>query len=146
MNDETLAANKAVVQRFNREVFERGDEAAFRELVAPDFVNRTAPPGTPPGPEGFLQMINQVLRPAFADLRVEIHDQLAEGDKVSTRKTLRGIHRGPIFGIPPTGRAVAIEVIDIVRVCDGRYVEHWGINTLSAVLAQLRAPGEGAPR
>ncbi len=43
------------------------------------------------------------------------------------------------MGIAATGRRVAIEVIDIVRVTDGRYVEHLGVNTLPAVLAQLRA-------
>ncbi len=145
MNDaDTLASNKAVVLRFNREVFGAGDETAFRELVAPDFVNRTAPPGTAAGPEGLLHMINHVLRAAFPDLRVEIHDQIAEGEKVTTRKTLRGTHRGPLMGIPATGREVAIEVIDIVRVRDGRYVEHWGINTLSVVLAQLRTDAGGA--
>jgi predicted SnoaL-like aldol condensation-catalyzing enzyme len=34
---------------------------------------------------------------------------------------------------------VAIDVIDIVRLKEGRYVEHWGVNTLPSVLAQLRA-------
>ena len=43
------------------------------------------------------------------------------------------------MGIAATGRAVAIDVIDIVRVEDGQYAEHWGINTLAATLAQLRA-------
>jgi predicted ester cyclase len=63
---------------------------------------------------------------------------VAEGDKVVTRKTIAGTHRGALMGIAPTGRAVSISVIDIVRVEDGRYAEHWGVNTLPAVLAQLR--------
>jgi predicted ester cyclase len=142
---ERIEANKAVVLRFNREFIEQGDEVAFRELMAPDFVNRTAPPGVPTGPEGMRQMILQVLRPALPDLRVEIHDQIAEGDKVTTRKTLRGTHRGPLMGVPATGRAVAIDVIDIVRLRDGRYAEHWGINTLAAVVAQLREQAAHAP-
>jgi predicted ester cyclase len=137
-DDEELKRNKALVARFNKEVIENGDEAAFRELIAPDFVNRTAPPGSPAGPQGMIRTFNRVLRPAFPDLRVEIHDQIAEGDKVMTRKTLRGTHRGEIFGVPATGREVRIDVIDIVRLREGRYAEHWGINTLSAVLAQLR--------
>jgi predicted ester cyclase len=106
--------------------------------MAPDFVNRTAHPGAPVGPEGMIHTFNRILRPALPDLTVEIHDQVAEGDKVTTRKTLRGTHRGELFGIAATGRPIAIEVIDIVRVRDGRYVEHWGINTLPVVLAQLR--------
>jgi len=138
-DEETLRRNKAVVIRFNREVIENGDLAAFEEIMAPDFVNRTAAPGVAPGPDGMLFVLNQVLRPAFPDLRVEIHDQIAAGDKVTTRKTLRGTHQGSLQGIAPTGRSIAIEVIDIVRLRDGQYAEHWGINTLPVVVAQLRA-------
>ena len=141
-HDAVCEANKAAVRRFNREVIERGDEAAFRALMAPGFVNRTAAPGISPGPDGMLFTFNQLLRPAFPDLAVEIHDQLAEGEKVTTRKTLHGTHRGEIMGIAPTGRSIAIQVIDIVRLRDGRYVEHWGVNTLPSVIAQLRAGGQ----
>jgi predicted ester cyclase len=137
--EETMRANKAAVVRFNKDVIERGDEAAFRELMAPDFVNRTAAPGIPAGPEGLRITFERVIRPALPDLTVEIHDQVAEGDKVTTRKTFRGTHRGELLGIPATGRSVAIDVIDVVRLRDGQYVEHWGINTLPSVLAMLRA-------
>jgi predicted ester cyclase len=138
-NEDTLQSNKATVLRFNREVIEQGDAAAFRELVAPDFVNRTAPPGIAPGPDGMLFMLNSILRPAFPDLKVEIHEQIAEGDKVTTRKTIRATHLGELQGILATHTPVTIEVIDIVRLKDGRYVEHWGINTLASLVAQLRA-------
>jgi predicted ester cyclase len=136
--EETRAANKAVVVRFNKEVIEQGNEATFRDLMAFGFVNRSAPPGAPTGPEGMLITFNRVLRPAFPDLSVEIHDQVAEGDKVTTRKTIRGTHRGELFGIPPTGKRIEIDVIDIVRLANGRYAEHWGVNTLPSVLAALR--------
>jgi predicted SnoaL-like aldol condensation-catalyzing enzyme len=58
---ETLTANKAVVVRFNKEVIEQGNEATFRELMAPEFVNRSAHPGAPTGPEGMLATFNRVL-------------------------------------------------------------------------------------
>jgi predicted ester cyclase len=143
-DDARLSRNKAVVLRFNCDVIERGDLAAFEEIMAPDFVNRTAAPGMSPGKDGMLATLNGVLRPAFPDLRVEIHDQVAEGDKVTTRKTIHGTHTGPLLDVEPTGRAVAIQVIDIVRLRDGRYVEHWGINTLPVLLAQLRAEGNAS--
>ena len=139
-DENALQANKAAVRRFNLEVIERGDERAFSELMAPHFVNRTAPAGAPNGPDGMLHTFNRVLRPAFPDLHVEIHEQIAEGDKVTTRKTIRGTHRGELFGVPATHKSVAIDVIDIVRLENGRYVEHWGVNTLFAVLASLREP------
>jgi predicted ester cyclase len=133
-----LTLAEAVVVRFNDEVIAQGNEATFRELMSPDFVNRTAPPGAPTGPEGMLATFNRVLRPALPDLSVEIHDQVAEGDKVTTRKTIRGTHCGELFGIAPTGKRVEIDVIDIVRLANGRYVEHWGVNTLPSVLSVLR--------
>jgi predicted SnoaL-like aldol condensation-catalyzing enzyme len=144
MDEQALHLNKAVVRRFNQEVIEGGRAEAFLALVAPGFVNRTAPPWLPPGPEGMLQMFEEVLRPALPDLRVEIHAQVAEGDLVATRKTLAGTHRGPLLGIAPTGREVRIDVIDFVRLDGGRYAEHWGLNTLPQVLAALREGGSGS--
>jgi predicted ester cyclase len=132
-----MQANKEVVKRFNKEVIEQGNEASFRELMAPEFVNRTAPAGTPSGPEGMQYFFEKILRPALPDLQVEIQQQIAEGDLVTTRKTIRGTHRGALFGVAATHQRVAIDVIDIVRVEEGRYVEHWGITTLPELLAQL---------
>lgn len=131
-------SNKQAVVRFNTEVIERGDRKAFDELVAPGFVNRSAPPGAANDGESMWNTFQKVLHPGLSQLRVEIHDQIAEGDRVTTRKTVSGIHTGPLLGIAPTGQTVAIEVIDIVRIMDGRYAEHWGINTLPTALARLK--------
>ncbi|MHA7968567.1 ester cyclase [Rhizobium sp. CAU 1783] len=131
------ADNKEVVRRFNIEVIQNGSEADFHALMAPDFVNHAAPQGMPNGPDSMWHTFQNVLRPALSNLVVTIHDQIAEGDKVTTRKTIRGVHTGTLLGVPATGRDVAISVIDIVRVHDGRYVEHWGLNTLTNVLASL---------
>lgn len=129
--------NKELVRRFNIEVIQNGNEAAFNALMAPDFINHAAPQGMPNGPESMWNTFQNILRPALSGLRVTIHDQIAEGDKVTTRKTISGVHSGTLAGIPATGRDVAIDVIDIVRVRDGKYAEHWGLNTLSNVLAAL---------
>jgi predicted ester cyclase len=134
----SVDANKTVVRRFNEEVIVKGDRVAFEALIAPDFVNHSAPPGAPNGPESMWHTFQNVLRPAFRDLKVTILDQIAEGEKVTTRKTLTGVHAGPLMGIAPTERDVTIEVIDVVRVVEGRYVAHWGINTLPSVIAQLK--------
>ncbi|MCM8738938.1 ester cyclase [Azospirillum sp. A1-3] len=129
--------NKELVRRFNIEVIQNGNEAAFNALMAPDFINHAAPQGMPNGPESMWNTFQNILRPALSGLRVTIHDQIAEGDKVTTRKTISGVHSGTLAGIPATGRDVTIDVIDIVRVRDGKYAEHWGLNTLSNVLASL---------
>ncbi|MEJ0057667.1 MAG: ester cyclase [Bacteroidota bacterium] len=51
---------------------------------------------------------------------------------VTTRKILSGTHTGDLLGAPASGKKIEIEVIDIVRLLDGRYAEHWGVNTLPA--------------
>ena len=133
----SVAANKEVVRRFNFEVIQEGSGEAFAALVASDFVNHSAPPHMPNGPDGMWNTFQNVLRPALSNLTVLIHEQIAEGDKVTTRKTITGVHTGSLLGIPATGETVAIDVIDIVRVRDGKYAEHWGMNSLSGVLSAL---------
>jgi predicted ester cyclase len=133
-------ANKAVVMKFNKEFIERGDLAVFHETVDPGFINRTAHPGEADGPEATARFITDVLRPAFSDLEVIVEDLVAEGDKVVTRKTYRGTHGGELMGIPATGRSIEFSVIDIIRLRDGRYVEHWAVADMAGLHAQLLAP------
>jgi predicted ester cyclase len=68
-----------------------------------------------------------------------IEDMLAEGDRVATRKTFRGTHRGELLGIPPTGKPVAIGLIDMVRLEHGRVVESWSEADNLQLLQQLGA-------
>lgn len=84
--------NKETVARFNKEFIEQGNMAAFKEIIADDFLNQTAFESVPKGPEGVLYFFNNFLKPAFPDLRVEIFDQVAEGDEVTTRKAFHATH------------------------------------------------------
>jgi predicted ester cyclase len=136
---DTMESNKRVVARFNREVIGQGSRQAFAELVAEDVVNHAAPPGAPNGAQSMVLFILEILRKGFPDIQVEILDQIAEGDRVTTRKVLRGRHTGEFMGIPPTGKHVAIKVIDIIRLRDGKYAEHWGLSNLMEVMQELRA-------
>lgn len=131
--------NKAIVLRFNDEVIQQCNRRAFDALVAHDFINHTTASGHPEGRESLWNTFHSVLRPGLSQIQVEVLDQLAEGEKVATRKRISAVHTGELLGIAATGRAVVIEVMDIVRLNDGQYAEHWGINTLSSVLAALRA-------
>ena len=134
----TIEQNKAVVLRFNKEAVEASAEV-FNEIFHKDFINHTAAPGVSNGKEGVIYTFIGILRPALSEMNIEIYDQLAEGDKVTTRKAICGIHTGALLGIAPTHKKVKIEVIDIVTVKEGKYFEHWGMNNLQAVLADLRA-------
>lgn len=90
----------------------------------------------PPGRQG-VKALHDAFFAAFADFHAVIQDQIAEGDKVVTRKTLRGRHTGAWQGLPATGREVAIAVIDIVRITDGQVVEHWNVVDQLGLMGQL---------
>ncbi len=137
--DSLAQLNKQVVQRFNQEVIAEGRLDTVADLMDPDFINHSAPAGTDNGPGGMLHTFNNILRPALSGMQVHIQQQVAEGDVVTTRKTITGTHTGPLLGIAPPGQAVTIDVMDMIRLRNGKYYEHWGVNTLAAVVARLRA-------
>lgn len=116
--------NKAVVRRFVEEVQNNRDWAAYDELNDPDFVNLSAPPGVPADREGGKVFLGGFMS-AFADARWTIDDMIAEGDRVATKKTFTGTHTGDLNGIPPTGSRVTVQYVDILRLRDGRIIEHW---------------------
>ncbi len=130
--------NKSIVTKFNKEFIEGGNPDVFAAIIAPEFINQSAPQGVPKGPEGVMYFFNNFLKPAFPDLKVVIHDQLAEGDRVTTRKTFHATHKGEFMGIPPTNKPVVIDVIDIIRLKDGRFVEHWNVADFGSVVQQIQ--------
>jgi steroid delta-isomerase-like uncharacterized protein len=116
--------NKAVVRRFIEEVQNQKDWNAYDELNAEDFVNLSAPPGVPSDRDGGKMFLGAFLN-AFPDSQVTIEDMIAEGDQVVTKKTFTGTHTAELNGIPPTGKRVSITYVDILRLRDGKIIEHW---------------------
>ncbi|PSL34545.1 ester cyclase [Chitinophaga ginsengisoli] len=135
----TIEQNKAIVRRFNKEIIEEGNPQSFQEIVDPAFINHTAAKGMDKGPAGLIHTFENILRPAFSDLKVTIYEQVGEGDKVTTRKTISGIHTGTFMGVAATHQPVIIHVMDMVTIKNGKYYEHWGVNTMMALAAELKA-------
>ena len=123
--------------RFNKEFIEQGNMNSFQELIAEDVINHSAPEGSNKGHDGMLYFLENVLRKGFPDLIVEILDQVAEGDKVTTRKAIYATHLGEFMGVPASHKGVTINVIDIIRLRDGKYIEHWGVSNLPEIVAQI---------
>ncbi len=129
--------NKAIVRRFFEET-SRGNLDVLDELMSENYVDHNLPPGLPPGREGQRRLIRSYLQ-AFPDLRFTIEELIAEGDKVVTRGRYQGTLQGELLGIPPTGKQVNVALIDIVRVADGKLVEHWIAADTLGLLQQLGA-------
>ena len=118
------AENKAVVRRLI-EAFNQGklDEAA--SLVASDYVWH-GPGAEAHGPEGWKQ-VAAMYRNAFPDVVCTIDDQIAECDKVATRFTARGTHRGELGGVAASGRFVTVPCLVLTRIVNGRIVEDFEV-------------------
>ena len=121
------------------ELISTGDIDGFGEHLADDFVEHEELPGLEPSKEGVKQLF-RMYRAAFPDLRMEAEDVLASGDKVVARARATGTHQGDFMGMPPTGRRVDVQLIDIIRFGDdGRAVEHWGVLDALSMMQQLGA-------
>ncbi|MDH6125242.1 ester cyclase [Kitasatospora sp. GP82] len=119
-------------------IFNDLDEEVAYKLVAPEFVDYEAPPGTPGGPGGYLGTARW-MNSVFEGANWEHLDSFADGDKAVIRVRFTGKHVGNFLGVEATGRQVNIEHIHIYRVENGLVVEHWACRQDLFLLAQLGA-------
>jgi steroid delta-isomerase-like uncharacterized protein len=108
------------------EVCARGDLERARELYAPDFVDHVNALEFH-GQEGIARSV-AMYRALFPDLRIDVVDQISEGDRVVSRWTLQGTHRG---------RRVALPGITISRFHDGQIAEDWTVSDNLTLLRQV---------
>jgi predicted ester cyclase len=144
MEGPNEAANKATVRRFVEEFQDQHQVEAVDELVSRDFVNHSGTVRDVPGMERAtdfegMKEIDRMYRKSFPEQRVTIRDMAADGDKVWTYKTFSAVHTGEFMGIAPTGKTVTIDAIDIMRVVDGKIVEHWAVQDVWGLMRQLGA-------
>jgi predicted ester cyclase len=128
--------NKAIVTRVSEQAVGGGDLSVMDELVAEDFLDHSALPGTPPGREGAKEFV-RIFHAGFPDLSLTNEDIIEEGDKVVHRYVLRGTHQGEFMGIPPTGNRIEVHGIDELRVAGGKIVERWGQVDQLGLMQQL---------
>jgi len=132
MSDE----NKALVRRLVEGWQDGHRREVAEELLADDLVNHSASPGEIGTKEQAIRRFEYIWK-ALPDFAVEIKHQVAEGDKVATLKTFSGTHQGEFMGFPPTGRRVAWEVFDLLRIRDTKVVEHWMVMDMAGLFQQL---------
>ena len=128
----SLEENKAVVRRFV-EAYNKGDLDLLDDLLAPDYFDHT----NQVGPEGLKQLIKMAFK-AFPDYHETIEEIIAEGDKVWIRVTINtGAHTGEFMGLAPTGKKLTAEMVDIIRVANGKLVEYRDVTDRLDFLRQL---------
>ena len=127
-------ANKAVVTRFYKDVLEGGDLSAVDQIADSKVVDHQPAPGQGSGIEGVKQFVSSV-RKGLSNLHTEIEHMVAEGDLVAVHATIRGRHTGELFGMPASGRDIAVRISDMVRFQNGKVIERWGVEDMSGLMS-----------
>lgn len=120
-----MSAQQKAIARQLFEGWSRHDPNAAVQKLAANFSNHNPPPGVDPNVAGLKQWVRSSID-AFPDIAFTIEDQMVEGDRVMTRWTARGTHKGTFMGKAPTGKSVTVTGITIARIRDDEVVESWG--------------------
>jgi steroid delta-isomerase-like uncharacterized protein len=130
--------NKQLVSQFF-ETLDRQDTEMMDQLVSSTnyFLHFSGMP-----PMDWNENKKEFLAPftkAFPDLRRNIVDMVAEGDKVAVSINVTGTYKGEFQGIPPTGKQVSFTAMDILTIIDGKITEEWATADMMGLMQQIGA-------
>ncbi|MGY3034205.1 steroid delta-isomerase-like uncharacterized protein [Bradyrhizobium sp. USDA 4354] len=133
-----MEENKRLMERF-LEFINTASETLAGELISPEAVFHVPGRSEPvTGPAGYLEIIG-MMRGGFPDIQWTPEEMIAEGDDVAARFTMRGTHRGSFFGVPPTGKKIAVQAMNFYRWSHGQIVRERGQPDLLGLLQQIGA-------
>jgi len=133
-------AGAALVDRYVA-AFNNHDINAFADVIADKYVQHNGRAGQ--GLAG-TQATFKTYFDTFPDMHAQVEDTIIGGDKVVARVTFTATHAKPVQlgpGTPlfqPTGKKLTWNDIEIWRVADGKFVEHWDQSDLLGLARQLR--------
>jgi steroid delta-isomerase-like uncharacterized protein len=133
LNGESTGKMKFL--QFYADVVNGGDVEAVDKYLAEDIIeNQPLPPGVPKGRAG-VKAFFKMIREAFPDLHGTPSLVLADGDYVVVTAKWEGTNKGSFMGKPATNKSLSWTVVDIIRLADGKAVEHWGWDDLAERMA-----------
>ena len=124
-----------VLTAFDKFVIQ-GDLSEVEAYIAPNYTGHFSGFPTVSGREAFRQFLT-MQNNAFSDRNLSMEEILSEGDKVVLRLTFRGTHTGELNGIPPTGRKVEYQAMNILHLSGDYFVEQWAVLDNMTMMQQL---------
>ncbi len=131
-------SNKKLIERFYSELWNEWKFALAEELLDEQIAFRGSLGAEMRGRAAFCNYMRRV-RDAFPDFHNKIEEMVAENNRVVARLTYTGTHRGKIFGVAPTGRAIKYAGAAFFRIENGRIAQGWVLGDVVGVLAQIGA-------
>ncbi len=137
-SETTVRSNTEIVREYTQRVFNEHEPDRASEYLAPEMKWHGGLLGTIESPGGVTEMLRGFIG-ALPDLHAAEQDMVAAGDTVAVRYVVEATHQGNLLGIPPTGRWVRWDAVDIYRLADGMIVEEWAADYTAATMYQLGA-------
>jgi len=128
--------NKQIVRRLYEEVINQENKAVIDELYAPDVIVHDPIMGTAHGVGAFKGLLG-MFDMAFPHHRVTIEEMAAEGEFVWVLHTHYATHKGPFMALPPSGKEIVVNGIELFRVREGKISEFWRKDDDASMLMQL---------
>ncbi|MBC9914366.1 ester cyclase [Chitinophaga varians] len=129
--------HKNIVRRYFGEAWNQGKLEVLDSLLAPQYINHTPSTPNPPRGPGGLKPIIAAFRRAFPDLHFEIKDLIASDSMVVARVVMTGTQQDSLFQLPPTGKKVEVNQINIEKISNGQIVAHWRVTDELSLMRQL---------
>ena len=126
------SAHRDSVERITK-MFSTGDTSTAAAVFAPNYLDHQGLGEPVKGPGAFEDVVAAARR-SYDELAVRIVDAVAEGDKIAVRLRWNG-RRG--------GKEVVRETIDLLRLENGKVVEHWGSRLWTSEESASGAPPQG---
>jgi steroid delta-isomerase-like uncharacterized protein len=132
---------KHIIQRFVEELWNARRLDVADQLFSEDCVTHQLRSGVLAeparrGPQAMKEHVSGWLM-SFPDLRFNIEQMIAEGDRVVSQLVMEGTHQGPWMGISPTGKRLHVRMITIHRIVDNKIAEDWVLVESLGLFQQL---------
>ncbi|MFZ0214508.1 MAG: ester cyclase [Candidatus Dormiibacterota bacterium] len=127
---------RALVGRFYEDLWNRWDDAAVDDVLAPGFSFRGSLGQETAGRDGWRSYRDQIRR-GSPDFHNEVIDLVATGDRAAVRLCYAGTHSGPLLGVAATGRRFSYSGAAFFTVRGGSLTEAWVLGDLDGLKRQL---------
>jgi predicted ester cyclase len=126
--------------------WDAGKVDEFDKYISANSIDHNLMPGQEPGLAGMKKMATG-MKAGFPDEKSTIDAMYVDSNILVVRSSMSGTNSGPMMGMPPTNKKMTnVMGIDMVRWENGKFVEHWGLFDMNAMMMQLGLmPPPGAP-
>jgi steroid delta-isomerase-like uncharacterized protein len=131
--DRATESGAALLERYVAAV-NAHDATPFSELFTSTYIQHSG--RSPSGLAAQIENFRRIVA-SMPDVRMRVEDRIIAADRVVARTTYSATHTRPIRGVPPTGKAFTFRTIDIWRVENGKFAEHWDLTDAADVVRQL---------